>query len=110
MKEIHCQEPWFSKIKNGLKTVEGRKFSDKYASLKPGEIVKFHCENNSFLTEVIKVIPYRSIEEYLHIEGFENVLPGIKTFEEALDVYLGFSSNGNTNHPGGFLAIHVKKL
>lgn len=109
MKEIHCQEPWFSKIKNGLKTIEGRKFSDKYASLKPGEILRFYCENNSFLTEVVKVVPYRSVEEYLDTEGFENVLPGTKTFEEALDIYLGFHNN-ETNHPGGFLAIHIKTL
>lgn len=110
MKEIHCQEPWFSKIKNGHKTVEGRKFSQKYASLKPGEIVRFHCDNNSFLTEVIKIVPYKSLEEYLDIEGFENVLPGVKTFEEAVDVYLGFNNNENVYHAGGFLAIHIKTL
>ena len=110
MKEIHCQEPWFSKIKNGLKTIEGRKFSEKYASLKPGEIVRFHCDDNSFLTEVVKVVPYNSLEEYLHIEGVENVLPGIKSFEEALEIYLGFNSNENATFNGGFLAIHIKKL
>lgn len=110
MKEIQCQEPWFSKIKKGLKTVEGRKFSDKYASLKPGEIVRFHCADNSFLTEVVKVIPYQSLEEYLHVEGFEKVLPGIESFQEAIDVYLGFNNNDNVNYTGGFLAIHIKIL
>lgn len=110
MKEIHCEEPWFTKIKQGVKTVEGRKFSNKLASLKSGEILKFCCANNSLLTQVVKVVPYKSIDEYLHSEGFSKVLPGIESFQEALDVFLGYNNNEGQDTSGGFLAIHIKVM
>ena len=110
MKRIHCQEPWFSKIKQGLKTVEGRKFSAKYASLHPGEIIEMHCDTGSFLVEVLKVITYKSVEEYLHSEGFDRVLPGIASFEHALEVYLQYNSRDELKTAGGFLALHLKLL
>lgn len=110
MKEIYCQEPWFSKIKNGLKKIEGRKYSTKYASLKNGEILKFLCEQQSFLTEVVKVVHYHTLEDYLVSEGIENALPGIDTFSEALNIYLGFNSREQLDKAGGFLAIHLKVL
>lgn len=110
MKEIHCEEPWFTKIKQGIKTVEGRKFSNKFASLKYGEILKFCCETESFLTQVIKVVPYKSIDDYLHIEGISKVLPGIDSLQEALDVYLGYNTREELEASGGFLAIHIKVM
>lgn len=110
MKEINCDEPWFSKIKQGLKTVEGRKFSNKFASLKSGEILKFCCNNDSFLTQVTKVVPYKSVDEYLNLEGISKVLPGIDNFQEALEVYLGFNSVEEIESSGGFLAIHIKVM
>jgi ASC-1-like (ASCH) protein len=108
MKEIHCQEPWFSKIKNGFKKVEGRKFSSKYASLTPGELLKFYCGQDSFVTEVIKVVKYPSLEEYLATEGFEKALPGAQSFQEAVNIYLEFNNRDALEKAGGFLAIHIK--
>jgi ASC-1-like (ASCH) protein len=110
MKEIHCKEPWFSKIKQGYKTVEGRKFSNKFASLKSGEILKFYSDSDSFLTQVIKVVPYKSLDEYLHKEGISKVLPGVENFQEALDIYLGFNSQEDLESASGFLAIHIKVI
>lgn len=110
MKEIHCDEPWFTKIRHGLKTVEGRKFSNKFASLKSGELLKFCCNNDSFLTQVIKVVPYKSLDEYLHLEGMSKVLPGIENFQEAVDVYLGFNTPEELDASSGFLAIHIKVM
>ncbi len=110
MKEIHCEEPWFTKIKQGIKTVEGRKFSNKFASLKSGEILKFCCANDSFLTQVIKVVPYKSLDDYLHSEGITRLLPGIENFQEALEVFLGFNTNEELDAVGGFLAIHIKVM
>jgi ASC-1-like (ASCH) protein len=110
MKEIHCEEPWFTKIKQGIKTVEGRKFSNKFASLKSGEILKFCCDSQSFLTQVVKVVPYKSLDAYLHSEGISKVLPGIENFHEALEVYLGYNTNEDLDAAGGFLAIHIKVM
>jgi len=59
MLRIHCQEPWFSKIRSGLKKVEGRKHNNKYFQLKPGDLLEFYCDEKSFLTEVIEVKAYK---------------------------------------------------
>jgi len=108
MLRIHCQEPWFSKIRSGLKKVEGRKHNNKYFQLKPGDLLEFYCDEKSFLTEVIEVKAYKTLEEYLEVEGYQNVLPGINCFEEAVAIYLQYNSREELNKAGGFLAIHIK--
>ena len=108
MLKIHCQEPWFSKIKSGIKKIEGRKYSDKYASLQSGEVVMFYCNDDSFLVEIVKVVAYPTVEEYIKTEGVSRVLPGIASFNDALNVYLGFNSKEQIQKSGGFLAIHVR--
>ena len=108
MIKIHCQEPWFSKIKFGLKKIEGRKYSAQYAALQPGEMVLFYFDNDSFLAEIVKVVTYATLEDYLTIEGVQNALPGIITLDDAVEVYLGFNSREKLQQAGGFLAIHVK--
>lgn len=110
MKQIHCQEPWFSKIKHGIKKIEGRKNSTTYAALKPGEIVKFYCDQDSFLAEVVKVVTYATLEDYLIVEGVQNALPGIRSFDDAVNVYLGFNSREQLQKCNGFLAIHIKVI
>lgn len=105
---IHCQEPWFSKIRDGIKTVEGRKYNRKYHNLKSGDLLEFYCDDESFLTEVIEVKFYKTLEEYLEIEGYKNVLPGINSFSEAVAVYLQYNSREDLNKAGGFIGIHIK--
>lgn len=108
MQRIHCQEPWFSKIRSGVKTVEGRKLNSKYLNLKRGDLLEFYCGDESFLTEVITVKSYKTLEEYLQIEGYQNVLPGIGSFEEAVAIYLQYNSREDLIKAGGFLGIHIK--
>lgn len=108
--KIHCQEPWFSEIKHGRKTVEGRKLSSKYANLKPDQIVRFYCGDDSFEVKIVKVVLYKSLEEYLLVEGVEKVLPGIVSVEDAVNVYLQYNSREELEKAGGFLAIHFKVI
>ncbi len=108
--KIHCQEPWFSAIKYGRKTVEGRKLSPKYANLKPGQTVRFYCGSDSFNVQIIKVVKYQTLEQYLQTEGFSNVLPGVVCLEDALKVYLQYNSKEALEKAGGFLAIHLKVI
>ena len=106
--KMHCQEPWFSAIKHGRKTVEGRKLSPKYANLKPDQTVHFYCDDDSFELKIVKVVQYKSLEDYLLIECVEKVLPGIASFEDAVNVYLQYNSREELAKAGGFLAIHLK--
>lgn len=105
---VHCQEPWFSKIKSGVKRIEGRKYSPKYSGLKTGELLEFYCNTQNFIAEVIEVKSYKTLEEYLKTEGYQYALPGVNSFQEAVEVYLQYNSREELNKADGFLAIHIK--
>jgi ASC-1-like (ASCH) protein len=105
---IHCQEPWFSKIRAGIKRIEGRKYSPKYAALKPGDLLEFYCNDQSFISKVIEVKVYNTLEEYLETEGYENALPEVGSLLDAIALYLQYNSREELNNAGGFLAIHIQ--
>lgn len=108
MQRIHCQDPWFSKIKSGVKKIEGRKRSDKYLSLKPGDLLEFHYKDESFITKVNKVSEYPDLEAYLRSEGFQKALPGVSSLEKAMEIYHSWNDPESLRKSGGFLAIHIQ--
>lgn len=85
---IDLQEPWFSLIRDGRKTVEGKKGSPKWTHLKAGDWVSFVNNNESFLVKIIGINRYDSLEEFLKTETLERVLPGVKTIEQGKRIYM----------------------
>lgn len=106
---LHCQDPWFSLMKNGKKLVEGRKNSAKNSQIKAGDTIVFYFHNEQFLTQVTEVRKYVSLEAYLHDVTVEKALPGIPTFEEAVHTYLQWNSQEEIEELG-FLGIFIKVL
>ncbi len=74
--------------------MEGRKGVQKYRDLKPGDQVCFQCTGTkkTFLASVEKVDCFDSIDDYLKEVTVEKALPGVKTFEEALQIYSQWST------------------
>ena len=103
---IHCDDPWFSHIRNGVKPVEGRKKTHTYTKIKIGDQINFSNGTESFLANVTEVREYASIEQYLEDVTIEKALPGIQTLEEALEVYYQWSSEEKIRQYG-FLGIFV---
>lgn len=85
--EINIQEPYFSHILAGTKTVEGRLNKGKFFELEVGDILKI---NDLVEYTVLAKNIYPSFREMIEIEGLENVIPDKNTIEEALDVYYKF--------------------
>ena len=87
----HLSEPWFSLIKLGKKTCEGRLKKGDFAEMKKGDIIKF--ENNdygfvrSFRVKITSIHNYNSFREYLVSEKMEKCLPGISTLEQGITIY-----------------------
>ncbi|CRX39527.1 ASCH domain-containing protein [Estrella lausannensis] len=106
---IHCEEPYFSLIREGLKRVEGRKNSPKYQLISPGDTIEFYCGDNSFLTTVTEIRRYDTLTAYLEDVTPEKALPGIQTMEEATAVYLQWSTEEEIAR-SGFLGIFVKTI
>ena len=106
---IHCQEPWYSFIKSGVKTVEGRKAVGNYRSIKKDDIITFYNNDEKFDCNVSGVNCYSSLEEYLTTETLARTLPGIKTIDEGIKIYLQWSTKEQIAK-NGFLGIQVKVI
>ncbi|KAJ6419062.1 hypothetical protein OIU84_029215 [Salix udensis] len=77
--EIHVQEPYFSLLKDGRKTIEGRCATGDYTRIEPGDLI---LVNKILVLKVEDVHRYASFSKMLQAESLEKVLPGVKTVEE----------------------------
>ncbi|XP_015583632.1 uncharacterized protein LOC8284754 isoform X2 [Ricinus communis] len=103
--ELHVQEPFFSLLKDGLKTIEGRCADDNYSRIEPGALLLI---NKSVVLEVKDVRRYPSFLKMLEAESLSKVLPGVKTIEEGVEVYRKFYTE-EKEMSNGVLAICVSK-
>ncbi|CAK7322659.1 unnamed protein product [Dovyalis caffra] len=90
-------EPFFTQLKDGLKTVEGR--------IGSGALILF---NKCVLLQVQEVQQYASFSEMLETEGLAKVLPGVNTIDEGVRVYRKFYTE-EKERSNGVLAICVAK-
>ncbi len=97
-------EPWFSHIKSGLKTIEGRlKFE-----IEPGDKLVIKSVDDVFEVSVTQVVDYDSFEHMLEMEGLKNVLPGVSSIQEGVRIYRQFYTL-EKEQSTGVIAIHIKR-
>ncbi|KAI4378769.1 hypothetical protein MLD38_016203 [Melastoma candidum] len=77
--EIHVQEPYFSLLRDGKKTVEGRRAGGDHSRIKSGDLILL---NQCLVFQVQFIHHYASFYEMLEGEDLEIVLPGILSIEE----------------------------
>lgn len=103
--ELHVQEPFFTQLKDNLKTVEGRCATGDYNRIQPGALILF---NKCLLFEVQDVRRYCSFSAMLEAESLDKVLPGVKTVTDGVQIYRNFYSE-EKELSNGVIGIHVKK-
>ncbi|XP_063939246.1 uncharacterized protein LOC108200036 isoform X3 [Daucus carota subsp. sativus] len=103
--DLHVQEPFFSQLKDGLKTVEGRCAVGDYKRISPGALILF---NKCLVLQVQDVQKYASFSEMLEAESIEKVLPGVKTIKEGVQIYRNFYPE-EMERLNGVLSIRVTK-
>ncbi|CAH8386180.1 unnamed protein product [Eruca vesicaria subsp. sativa] len=103
--ELHVQEPYFTQLKDGLKTTEGRCAVGDYMRIRSGDFILF---NKCLLLEVQDVCYYTSFSEMLRVESLAKVLPGVETIEEGVQVYRNFYTE-EKERINGVVAIRVVK-
>ncbi len=101
---INVQEPYFSFIKNGQKTVEGRLAKEKFTSLKVGD---FLLINEELKKEIVAVSVYPTFREMIIMEGVKNVIPDAKNLDEAVNAYYKFFSPED-EQTMGVCAVKIK--
>ncbi|KAH9783454.1 ASCH domain-containing protein [Citrus sinensis] len=99
------EEPYFTQLKDGLKTVEGRCAVGDYNRIGSGSLIL--C-NKCLVLKVQDVHGYLSFSEMLQAESLAKVLPGIKTIDEGVQVYRRFYTE-EKEKTNGVVAICVTK-
>jgi ASC-1-like (ASCH) protein len=108
--EITVNEPWFIYIMNGQKTVEGRLRKGKFLDLKRGDIVTIINSENTRITKKIKrVTNYISFSNMIILEGIDNILPGVHTLEEGIQIYRQFYTK-EMEEEFGVIAIEIEPV
>lgn len=106
------QEPYFTYIKQGIKTVEGRLNKGKWIEMQIGdEILVDNLPNSTetFLVQIIGKNNYKSFREMIIFEGMGNVIPEAKSIDEAESVYYKFYTKEEEER-FGVTAIRIKLL
>lgn len=103
--ELHVQEPFFTQLKDGKKTVEGRCAVGNYNRMRSGDLIFF---NKCLMLEVQDVRHYPLFWDMLEAEKLENVLPGVLTIGEGEQIYRKFYTK-EKEQSNGVLAICVKR-
>ena len=91
--EMKLDEPHFSNVKNGSKSIEGRIFDDKRKQININDIIIFinrEDKNDSFERRVtnIKVFnPPISFKDVINENNYKLLIPDAETIQEAVDVY-----------------------
>lgn len=107
----HRAEPYFTFVKNGQKTIEGRIKKGEYAAVKPGDhIVVYNNEETDSVKVVVKdTRTYVSIEEMLKREPLNKILPDAKTLEQGIEAYRKFYTK-QQEQQFGVVAIEVERV
>jgi ASC-1-like (ASCH) protein len=93
---IKVDEPWFSLIKVGYKTVEGRLNKGNFAKMSIGDTICF--ENHEFgfmrqcMVKITNITHYTCFKDYLETETLKKCLPTITTLDAGLKVYYKYYS------------------
>lgn len=109
---IHVSEPWFSLIKLGLKSIEGRKNKGKFKEMKVDDVVEWNNNDfgeRSFKSKILRKQEYKTFQEYLETEGLDKCLPGIDTLEEGVNVYYNYFTKEDEQN-FGVIAIELEIL
>lgn len=94
----NLSEPWFSLIKCGLKSVEGRLHKGDFEAMKRNDIITF--TNNefesigirSFQVRITSKKIYSTFESYLINEKLSKCLPSIDNIEDGIKIYYQYYS------------------
>lgn len=86
--KIHVQEPWFTEVAAGRKTIEGKVGHRAKFSHLVGQTIEFHNGPRSVRAVVDQVRHHPTLAEYIAAEGWRNVAPHTGSDAAAVEAYL----------------------
>ena len=88
LRQILVQDPWFTEIKEGRKTVEGRGgYDGEFDDVIEGKI-RLVGPNDETLDVIVKAVRhYVDLVEYIDSEGYEKIAPHTNSNDETYAAY-----------------------
>lgn len=107
----HRAEPYFTFVKNGQKTIEGRIKKEKYREIYSGDHIVIYNEEEteSFEVVVLGVRTYLSFQEMLLKEPLQTVLPNASSVEDGINIYRRFYSPEQEKEYG-VVALEIARI
>ena len=109
---MKLSEPWFSLIKSGQKTIEGRIYDDKRKLLQVGDTIIF--TNQKMTDEIVREIldlkiftGINSFDSALRHAKLKNILPGVKTYAEGVQIYHSIPGYEDGARDYGVILIYI---
>lgn len=87
---MDCKEPWFSAIKNGTKTIEGRKVNSIYLmGAKEGAVLELESTvtHERIKVRVVKSKIFKNVREYLENNDLSKIAPFSNDIDEVEKMY-----------------------
>lgn len=102
------QEPWFTLISLGLKSVEGRVNKGEWSKMEAGDQIEFVNKDRSIVATVVSTKVYPSFYRYIKEEGLQKCLPSVKSIREGVNIYHSFPNFKENAKEHGVIAIRVQ--
>lgn len=108
----HVREPWFSLIRDGKKTREGRLNGGDFRQMVEGDVIEFYNNDSgpleAFEVEIIGKRMYDTVRQFL-LSELSNALPGVDDVEQGIKVYRQFFT-AEAESRYGVVSIEVRVL
>lgn len=106
---VNLKEPWFTYIKNGLKTVEGRLNKGKFTEFTKDDIIIFQHNDKKINAKITGINKYNNFSNMLKNKTLKRVLPNITSNQEGVNIYHQFYTPQDEKEYG-VLAISFELL
>lgn len=109
---FNIQEPYYSLILEGKKTVEGRLNKQKFKDMKIGDVITIYKDDDikqNFKVKITEKNEYKSFKDMLEVEGLQKVLPDVESIKAGVEIYYAFPGF-KENEVNGVLAIRIQKI
>lgn len=106
---MKLSEPWYSLVKNGIKTIEMRLLDEKRQMINKNDTILFSDTNskNIFKKKVKKISYHKTFESALKHGKLKNILPGISTYKKGIEVYYNIKGYKIKEKKYGVILIYL---
>ena len=103
------KQPYLTYIKKGIKSIEGRVFSEKFSQLVVGDTIRFYNLNEEVICRVVFLHKYKDFYEMLKNEKITELLPHTSNIEDGVKIYMKFPRASRVKKMGA-LAIGIEVI